>query len=74
MADEKAAAKAKAEPEPEKVDRDRLIASSHQFFGVPSHVVAGALADYGHGDGDLTVEDAQAAIDKFLKRKVKKEA
>jgi hypothetical protein len=73
MADEKAA-KAKAEPEAEKVDRDRLIAAAHKFFGVGPHVVAGALADYGHGDSDLTVEEAQAAIDKFLKRKAKKGA
>ena len=70
MADEKAAKQVKEEPV-EKIERSRLIAHSHEFFGVGPHIVAGALHDLGKGDADLSVEDAAAAIDKFRKRKVK---
>jgi hypothetical protein len=63
--------KAAKEEEAPKVERTRLISGAHEIFGVSSHVVAGALHDYGHGDTDLTVEEAKAIVDKYLKRKVK---
>jgi hypothetical protein len=59
------------EPAEEKVERERLIAESHQFFGFGPHVVAGAL--YGLDDRATAFKpsDVEEAIEKFLKRKVK---
>lgn len=59
-------------PAEDKVERDRLVAESQQFFGVSSHVVAGALHDL-DGDGPVAPSKAKGAIDKFLKRPVDKE-
>lgn len=50
---------------------DDLIARSVDFFGQPSHVTAAAL----HGRvRAITLDDANAAIDSYLKQPVMKEA
>jgi hypothetical protein len=54
-----------------KYTRERLLESSQALTGHPKHVLAGALVDLG-GDEDeeLTVKQAQAAIEKHLSREV----
>ena len=48
---------------------ERLQAQSGDFFGEPSHVVAGALS--GVNRKELTIEEAKAAIKAWLKSPVK---
>lgn len=53
-----------------KFERERLVTEAQAVLGYPSHVVAGAMADH-RGEGALTVPDAKAAVERFLKRGVK---
>jgi hypothetical protein len=43
---------------------ERMIADSHQFLGVPSHVAAGALAEV--TDAYITVKDAKRLVENWL--------
>lgn len=61
----------KTEPEEEKVERERLIAESQQFFGVSPQVVAGTLYGLDRRQHAFAPSAVKAAIDKFLKRPVK---
>lgn len=47
---------------------ERLIQDSDPLVGYPSHVVAGALYD---AKGDMTVDQAKSAVEKFLNSEVK---
>lgn len=47
---------------------DRLVADSHDFFGEPPHVLAGAL--HGERKKNFTLAEAKRAIADFKKRKV----
>lgn len=63
---------AEANPEPT-YHVDRLLADSEDFFGQPSHVVAGAL----HGEGNkknFTLTEVNAAIQSWLSKEVTTEA
>lgn len=77
MAEDKTSTETKKEPakdkEPaeEKVERARLVNQSYEFFGVGPHVVAGALHGLDRRATAFTPSEAQAEIEKFLKRKVK---
>lgn len=55
-----------------KFERDQLIADSGTLLGTPSHIVTGALADKA-GDKPVTLKEAEAAVDRFLKREVKEQ-
>lgn len=70
---EAAIKEASKKPSTPKFSRERLIAEAQAVVGYPSHVVAGALADH-PGDGEVTVDAAKKAVDKFLNREVKQEA
>lgn len=47
---------------------DRLLAESQEFFGVPEHVLAGALD--GEQKKNLTLAEAKKLIEKFHKIEV----
>lgn len=47
---------------------ERIVAESGDFLGVPSHVVAGALAD--ESKKNLTLAEAKDAVRAFEKREV----
>ena len=50
---------------------ERLISDAGAFLKQPSHVVAGALA--GVNRKNLTLEEAEAAVDAWLKQPVKED-
>ncbi len=50
-------------------DKDRLIAESHAFLGVPQHVAAGALSKASPGS-KITVDDAKRAVNEWLSKEV----
>lgn len=52
--------------------RPQLIAVARERLDIEPYVLAGALSDIG-GDGPVTVTQAKEAVEKFLKREVKKE-
>lgn len=52
----------------ERFARQRLVQDAYGFFRCPGHVVAGALA--GVDKEQLTLPEAQAAIDEWLKSTV----
>ncbi len=56
-------------PHAEKYPRSELISGSRTIFGVMPEVVAGAL--HGIEAEELTLTEVKAAIDNFLKRRVK---
>ena len=62
-----------AEPasDSEEIPVERLISEGGAFLGQEPHVVAGALA--GVNRKKLTVEEAQAAVDAWLKQPVKED-
>lgn len=67
QADEAAADEKAPEPSDgnDKYSIERLTTDAQGFFGVPSHVAVGAL----HGiEDDLTVGEAQARINEWLKK------
>lgn len=51
-----------------KHSKERLLEDAYQLTGYPSYVLAGALAD---SSGELTVDQAVAAAEKFLNSEVK---
>lgn len=82
-ADESQAAEStQAEPEPtptpepvereeQKVERERLISSAFDFFGVAPHVVAGTLEGLDGRKTEFLPSEVKDEIDNFLKRPVK---
>jgi len=54
-------------PEAPKYSTQELMANAGALFGCRPEVLAGAL--HGLGKAELTVEQAKARIDKFLKRR-----
>ncbi len=62
-----------AAEQPAKFPVARLIRDSFRFLGHPSHVAAGAL--HGSKKSEMTVDEAKAAVEKWLKTPLtKKEA
>jgi hypothetical protein len=51
------------------VTKDRWIEEAEAYFGQPSHVVAGALADVGDEE-EISKDEASAAIEEFLNKEV----
>lgn len=47
---------------------ERLLADAHDLTGYSRHIVAGALSD---STGDLSVEQVQSKVEKFLNSEVK---
>lgn len=60
--------KASADSGATKYSVDRLLQDSDLLVGYPRHVVAGALYD---AKGDMTVDQAKSAVEKFLNSEVK---
>lgn len=58
-------------PEAESIPVERLIADGGAFLGHESHIVAGALAEVPRKN--LTIEEAEAAVDAWLKQPVKED-
>lgn len=61
-------AAAQAEQEEPTYEADRLIEQAYDFFGEPSHVVAGALST--ERKKNFTRDEAKSLIKAFLKRPV----
>jgi len=62
------AATTKAADTATKYSIERLLADAQDLTGYSRHIVAGALFD---STGDLSVEQVQSKVEKFLNREVK---
>lgn len=65
----KEAAKSAKKADDATYSRERLIEEAGQFFGQPSHVVAGAIASI--PKKSLTTAEVEAAVKAFLSTEVK---